>query len=89
MAVVLRCLGFPTGGGPVGEYLATFDPEAGDGGGEATFTPEIAAALHFPDVAAAYRFYGTRPICRPTRPDGKPNRPLTAFTMEFVQVDEA
>lgn len=89
MPVVLKCLGLATGGGPVGEYLMTFDPEAGDGWGFATFTADLAAARHFPDVAAAYRFYGTRPESRPTRPDGKPNRPLTAFTMEFMRVPDA
>jgi hypothetical protein len=89
MAFVMRCLGLATGGGPEGEYLAAFDPEAGDGWGDATFTPEMAQALRFPDFPAAYTFLGTRPTTRPVRPDGKPNRPLTAFTMEFVKVDDA
>jgi len=89
MAVVLRCLDLATGGGPVGEYLAAFDPEAHDGWGDATFTRDVAKALRFPDFAAAYRFYGTRPQRRSRRPDGKPNRPLTAFTMQFDCVPDA
>lgn len=86
MAVLLRCRGLATGGGPDGEYLEAFDPEAGDGWGFATFTADVGKALRFPDFPTAYRFLGTRPKSRPTRPDGKPNRPLTAFTMEFQTV---
>jgi hypothetical protein len=89
MAVLMLCRGLATGGGPDGEYLASFDPEAGDGWGEAVFTRDVAKALRFPDFPAAYAFLGTRPTRRPVRPDGKPNRPLTAFTMEFVRVDDA
>jgi hypothetical protein len=89
MAFVLKCLGLATGGGPEGEYLAAFDPEAGDGWGDATFTRDVTKALRFPDLSAAYHFYGTRPARRPTRPDGRPNRPLTAFTMQFDRVDDA
>jgi len=82
---VLRSLGFPAGGGPTG-YLAAFDPEAGEGWGEATFTDAPADAMQFADVAAAWRYLGTRPASRPDRPDGKPNRPLTAFTMMLVRL---
>jgi hypothetical protein len=89
MAVVMRCLGFASGGGPVDQYLAAFDPEAGDGWGDATFTDALADAMRFADVAEAYRFLGTRPAARPIRPDGKPNRPLTAFTMTFDHVPDA
>jgi len=89
MACVLKCLGLAaTGDGPVGQYLAAFDPEAHDGGGEATFTAHLADAFHFPTVAAAYQCYGTVPRARPLRADGKPNRPLTTFTMEFVTVPD-
>lgn len=90
--LVVRCLGLAgrvevvksDGRSPVGEYLAAFDAEAHGGRGEATFTRELAGAMVFPDVAAAWRFIGTRPHARPTRPDGKPNRPLMAFTLQIL-----
>lgn len=90
--LVVRCLGLVgrveavhhDGKTPAGEYLAAFDPEAFGGRGEATFTRELARAMVFPDVAAAWAFIGTRPAARPTRPDGKPNRPLMAFTLQIL-----
>lgn len=93
--VVVRCLGLVgrvehvtcDGKTPAGEYLAAFDREAFDGRGEATFTRDIARALVFPDVETAWRFIGQRPTRRPTRPDGKPNRPLMAFTLQILPRD--
>jgi hypothetical protein len=94
--VVVRCLGLVGralalhhGKTPAGEYLASFEPEAHDGRGLATFTPDRARAKVFPDFKAAYEFIGTRPKKRPTRPDGKPNRPLTAFTLDIEPLDAA
>jgi hypothetical protein len=94
--LVIRCLGLAgrlehtaDGRSPVGEYLAAFDPEARDGRGFATFTRELDRALVLPDVRAAWELIGTRPKARPTRPDGKPNRPLTAFTLQIVPRDAA
>jgi hypothetical protein len=96
-SVVIRCLGLAgrveavhhDGKTPVGEYVAAFDPEAFDGRGEATFTGDITRALVFPDLKAAYEFIGQRPTRRPTRPDGKPNRPLMAFTLQLMPRDDA
>jgi len=94
--VVVRCLGLVgravavhDGKTPAGEYLASFAPEAYDGRGLATFTRDRARALVFPDFKAAYECIGTRPKKRPTRPDGKPNRPLTAFTLNIEPLDAA
>jgi len=92
--VVVRCLGLVgravavhDGKTPAGEYLASFAPEAYDGRGLATFTRDLARALVFPDFQAAYECIGTRPRSRPTRPDGKPNRPLMAFTLQILPRD--
>jgi hypothetical protein len=70
-----------------GEYVKSYDPNAFDGRGDATFTKDITKALKFPDKSWAMRFAMHQPINRPFRADGKPNRPLTAFTLEFVDVD--
>lgn len=86
--VVLRCLGLvgrvalPTDGRvPVGSYLVSYDPEAHDGRGDVTWSADPRAAHRFKTPAAALAAVMAVPRCRPTRPDGKPNRPLTAFTV--------
>lgn len=64
-----------------GQYLRGYDPDAFDGRGLADWTPDRADAMEFPDVLAAITLYRTVSKVRPTRHDGKPNRPLTAFTV--------
>lgn len=79
MAVVMRLCGSPHGPTEFdGQYLEAFDFEAHDGRGEITMTPELGRAKQFPDLLAAIRFQQTVPDCRPRRPDGRPNRPLTS-----------
>lgn len=69
-----------------GHYLASFDPDAHNGRGEIKTTREIAFALIFHDETDAFEFWKQQPSARPLRPDGKPNRPLTAYSVEFVKV---
>lgn len=69
---------------PAGQYLSSYDPEAHGGCGFATWTPDPAAAMTFEDASAAFEFSQQVPRCRPVRPDGKPNRPLTAFTIAIM-----
>ena len=78
-----------------GEYLAEYDPERDgtDPNGESMIahivtTPNPEDALHFdtgPDATECYR-----QVCQrnPTRPDGKPNRPLTAFTVAILPEEQ-
>jgi len=90
--LVIRCLGIVgrveavicDGRTPAGEYVRDYEPEKHGGRGEATFTRDLARAKTFPDVESAWRFIGQRPRSRPTRPDGKPNRPLMAFTLQII-----
>lgn len=69
-----------------GWYLKSFDFEAHDGQGEIDLTPDLAEAKRFETAAEALTFYQRSPVCRPLRPDGKPNRPLTASTWEFAAI---
>jgi hypothetical protein len=69
---------------PEGEYVRAYEPEKHGGRGEATFTRDLKHARLFPDLESAWRFIGQRPTSRPTRPDGKPNRPLMAFTLQIL-----
>lgn len=88
--VVIQCLGLigrvmiPESANPAGLYLKAADFEFRDGRGHAEWTGKIEDAQVFPDVARALEFWKTSPKARPTRPDGKPNRPLTAFSVELV-----
>jgi len=92
--VVLRCLELvgtvyqPEGPEPRGKYLASYDPEAHGGRGAFTWCDDAAEALRFPDTRAALAALFAVPRNRPRRGDGKPNRPLMAFTMQTVPLEE-
>lgn len=62
-------------------WLKSYDPEAHGGRGVAKFTADIDEAMTFPDNKAAWDCYRQIPKNRPTRADGKPNRPLMAYTV--------
>ena len=72
-----------TDGVPVGAYLASYDPEGDGGTGVATWTRDPAHAMTFATGEAATACYRAVPLNRPLRPDGRPNRPLTMFTVAF------
>jgi hypothetical protein len=66
------------------EYLKSFDPDAFSGRGYATWTPETSKAMRFVDTAEALAMYRRQSAVQPLRPDGKPNRPLTGYTILVV-----
>jgi hypothetical protein len=64
--------------------LAVYDPEANAGNyptGAVCWTRDPRAALKFANAAEAFVFSQRRSTSTPTRPDGLPNRPLTAFSI--------
>jgi hypothetical protein len=67
-----------------GLYLREFDPEFANGVGLITGTADRTEAMRFGSKSAAMLFWRQSPRCRRIRPDGRPNRPLTAFTVEIV-----
>jgi hypothetical protein len=69
-----------------GVYIKSYDPEAHNGGGDARYTHKLSEALKFKDFKEAYEFADRIPAARPLRADGKPNRPLRAFHLEFINV---
>jgi hypothetical protein len=73
-----------TDGVPVGCYLANYDPEGNDGYGAASWTPDPDKALTFVSAAEAAACYHAVPHNRPLRADGRPNQPLTMFTVMFT-----
>jgi hypothetical protein len=80
-----------TGGGLPPRYLKDFDPNVHAPmrpfpTGHATFTEKISDAMKFDSAHAVLDFWKTQSTKVPFRPDGEPNRPLTAFTIEAVEV---
>jgi len=74
-----------------GKYVAAYDPSyvTPDGsydGGILEVTDDLAAAMAFPTLTAAYAKYRES---YGIRPDGEPNRPLTAWSVTFEQIPEA
>jgi hypothetical protein len=70
-----------------GQALAAFDADAHDGRGDATWTTNPDDALTFDTLEAAKDFHQTTSTVRPLRDDGKPNRPLTMFTVIVGPLD--
>ncbi len=62
-------------------WLKSYDPEAHNGRGAVKFTDDVNEAITFADRRAAFACYLQVPKIRPVRDDGKPNRPLTAYTI--------
>lgn len=66
-----------------GQYLKRYDPEAHDGQGEVIWTSDPGQAATFADIIAAHACWTQVPRSRPVRGDGRPNRPMTAFSITF------
>jgi hypothetical protein len=81
---LIRAIGFAHGDEcpHAGQWLETFDHDAWGGQGEGKFTSDPAKAKQFTSQAKAMEFWRKTSRVRPVRLDGKPNRPLTALTIE-------
>lgn len=96
---VIRILGLAAGGTTPadGEYVVAYDPDQPgvDRHGNPMLcvlvtTPYLRAAHVYRDAAdamAAYRAVSTSGVY-PPRPDGKPNRPLTAYSVVVAPYPE-
>lgn len=73
---------------PYGQWLLSYDPEAYDGHGWAEWTDEPSYARGFVSTAEALAFYQAVPMALPVREDGKPNRPLLAFTVSVERLPD-
>jgi hypothetical protein len=71
-------------------YLVEWDVDKYDGFGYARLSYDVDEAHVFPDAAAALEAWKTQSTVKPTRfHDGQPNRPLTAYTGEFLSLADA
>ena len=71
-----------------GQYLVSFHFDTADGKGFGKFTKSPEKAKRFRDLKEALEFWKRTSKVQPTRPDGEPNRPLTASTVEIVKLPE-
>jgi hypothetical protein len=83
MRYVIRVVEFADGSDcPIaGQFLEAFDHEAFAGRGFGNFVPDVARAKKFATKAAAFSFWRRQSKRHPIRPDGRPNRPMTATTV--------
>lgn len=71
---------------PDGAYLESFDPEYYTGIGVAEWTTDPARAMRFETLGEAIELYKRQSVERPLRDDMEPNRPMTAYTVEFTSL---
>src|SRR5215468_8311401 len=65
-------------------YVSAFDPEFADGRGGITFSSHRSKALRWRDFLEACDAWRTQSKKKPVREDGKPNRPMTAYSIQIV-----
>lgn len=85
---VMRILGNADGSPCLigGLLVRDFDPDAYDGRGDVEVTADVDVARKFPNHEVAIIFWRQASNVMPLRDDGKPNRPLTAYTVEMIKV---
>lgn len=83
--VVIRIVGSALGNPTLedGQYVREYCACGNNGHGYLRVTDDMQQARVFPSLVEAFACY--RESCG-LRPDGKPNRPLTAYTVEMVPV---
>lgn len=74
-----------------GEYVVEYDPSrpGRDANGEELLchlvtTPDPNEALELPTKMEAFELWRSVDQRQPLRPDGRPNRPLTAYTVDIL-----
>jgi hypothetical protein len=77
-------------GPDAGRLLASYDPDYENGRGLVGSTDDPAEAMLFPDMVSAWNEWKRPSTVHPIRlTDGKPNRPMSAFTITVCDVTEA
>ena len=68
-------------------WVMEMDVDANEGRGGTTFTRMPHHAKQWPSMQAAFLAYRQQSKVKPLRDDGKPNRPMLAFTIEIRRID--
>lgn len=72
-----------------GQFLEWYDPDADENGPIAAWTSDLDKAKKFETTEDALAEWHRVRTVDPVRPDGKPNKPLTAISIEIVPIDWA
>lgn len=72
-----------------GRFVSRYDPDAHGGLGQVWTTADPRMAIQFISHGEAVAFYRQASTVEPVRDDGKPNRPLTAFTVSIFDWEKA
>lgn len=78
-----------TTGKKPGKYLEWSDPDGNGGDGREKWTDDVTKAKQFDTPADAHACWTAQSKKRPIRPDGEPNRPMTAFSIVIEPADAA
>ena len=71
-----------------GDYLEWSNPNAKRGYGDDRWTKDLAKAKRFASFADAMECWKAQSSVRPFRDDGRPNRPMTAYSVTPERIDE-
>jgi hypothetical protein len=71
-----------------GDYLEWSDPDARNGMGDDGWTPDLNRAQRFATFSDAMECWKAQSSVRPFRPDGRPNRPMTAYSVMPQRIEE-
>lgn len=72
-----------------GRYVSRYDPDAHGGRGEVWTVVDPREALQFDSLVALADFHRQVSKVKPLREDGKPNRPITAYTVSIFDWEKA
>jgi len=88
--VVLQIQGDAIGGRmpPVPTYVKDCDFDADDGRGRIIMTQNRSDAKRFALASEALEYWRTQSKVQPLRDDGRPNRPLTAYSVSILRDDQ-
>lgn len=76
-------------GPDAGRFVERYDPDFADGRGMVDTTDDLSRAMRFPDAIEAWALWKLPSTVHPIRlSDGKPNRPMTAFSITVVDDTE-
>lgn len=86
MAFVIKLIGL-AGGRPTleGRYVKSYTADGHGGRGHMEATRDISEARRFQTAIEAMEEWKRVSRSHPIRADGKPNRPLSAYTIEVVR----
>lgn len=85
----IRIIGLVTGApsGAAGQWVKSYTPHGRGGRGDIELTPNRSDAKVYETVVAALEDWQRVSVTHPTRPDGQPNRPMTAWTVRIEPED--